>query len=107
MKQRLIGAWVVAAALIAAAPGAFAFQFVNPDSNSGGTTNFTDPDQQTQKLTNRFGSGNGSTGTLKFGNSTLQFGMSGRGSDNYGPSPAIQEKFVQSPASHTVPSQGW
>ena len=61
MKQRLIGAWVVAAVLFAAAPGAFAFQFVNPDSNSGGTTNFTDPDQQTQKLTNRFGSGNGSS----------------------------------------------
>jgi hypothetical protein len=107
MKLGYLGAAVVVAALFAGAPGALAFQFVNPDNNTGGTTNFTDPDQRTQDLADRYSSGNGNAGTLKFGNSTLQFGMSRGNSSNYGPSPAIQEKFLQSPAARTVPSQGW
>ena len=108
MKLELLGATIVAVAL-ASTPDARAFQFVNPDSNSSGTLNLTDPDQPTPTPSNRFSSGSTSTnaGTLKFGNTTLQFGMTGgRGSD-WGPSPAIQEKFLQSPASRTVPSQGW
>lgn len=110
MRREILGAAVVAA-MLAGAPSAFAFQFVNPDTNSNGTLNLTDPDQHTQNLANRFGSSSNSgasSGTLKFGNSTLQFGMSnGRDNSNYGPSPAIQEKFLQSPASRTVPSQGF
>ena len=108
MKRKIFGAAVVAAVL-AGAPSAFAFQFVNPDTNSNGTLNLTDPDQHAGNLANRFGSGSsaGTSGTLKFGNSTLQFGMSNGRDSNYGPSPAIQEKFLQSPASRTVPSQGW
>ena len=108
MKLEILGAAIVAAVL-ASAPDAHAFQFVNPDTNSNGTLNLSDPDQPTPVPSSRFSSGSTSTnaGTLKFGNSTLQFGMTnGRGSD-YGPSPAIQEKFLQSPASRTVPSQGW
>lgn len=108
MKLEILGAAVVAVAL-AGAPTAFAFQFVNPDTSSNGTVNLTDPDQHAQSPSNRFSSGNSSTnaGTLKFGNSTLQFGMSNGRDSNYGPSPALQEKFLQSPASRTVPSQGW
>ena len=105
MKLGFLGAAIVAAA-IASVSSASAFQFVNPDTGSSGTLNLTDPDQHTQNLADRFSSGGPSTsaGTLKFGNSTLQFGMSG---SDYGPSPAIQERFLQSPASRTVPSQGW
>ena len=110
MRREIFGVTVVVA-MLAGAPSAFAFQFVNPDTNSNGTLNLTDPDQHTQNLANRFGSSSstgGSAGTLKFGDTTLQFGMSnGRDSSNYGPSPAIQEKFLQSPASRTVPSQGF
>lgn len=110
MRREILGAAIVVA-MLASAPCAFAFQFVNPDTNSNGTLNLTDPDQHTENLANRFGSSSSSgasTGTLKFGNSTLQFGMSnGRDNSNYGPSPAIQEKFLQSPASRTVPSQGF
>ena len=109
MKLKICSAAVVAAVL-AGAPSAVAFQFVNPDTNSNGTLNLTDPDQHTGNLANRFSSGGSastSAGTLKFGNSTLQFGMSNGRDSNYGPSPAIQEKFLQSPASRTVPSQGW
>src|SRR5579872_1056605 len=94
---------------MASASSAFAFQLVNPDTNSNGTLNLTDPDQHTQNLSDRFSSGGTSTnsGAIKFGNSTLQFSTSnGRGAD-FGPSPAIQEKFLQSHASRTVPSQGW
>jgi hypothetical protein len=108
-----LGVAVVAAAVLASSPGAFAFQFVNPDTNADGTSSkfSTDLDQRGQSPSpgSRFqfkdgGSGNNS-GTLKFGNTTLQFGMGNRG--DYGPSPAIQERFLQSPASRTVPSQGW
>jgi hypothetical protein len=109
MKLEILGAAVVAAVL-AGAPGAFAFQFVNPDTSSNGTLNLTDPDQHSESLANRFNSGSSagtSAGTLKFGNTTLQFGMSNGRDSNYGPSPAIQEKFLRSPASRTVPSQGW
>ena len=109
MKLGILGAAVVAAAL-ASAPSAFAFQVVNPDTNSNGTLNLTDPDQQQpMSPSNRFSSGSTSTsaGALKFGNTTLQFGMSGGRDSSYGPSPALQEKFLQSPASRTVPSQGW
>ncbi len=111
MKLGLIGAVVVAAAMLASAPGAFAFQFVNPDTNPDGTsTKFsTDLDQHSQSPSNRFQSGNsnnGSSGTLKFGNSTLQFGMYGGNSSN-APTPFMQERFLQSPAARTVPSQGW
>jgi hypothetical protein len=108
MKLEVLGAAVVAAVL-ASAPSAVAFQFVNPDTNSNGTLNLTDPDQRAQTLSDRYRSGNPSTnaGTLKFGNTTLQFEMTGGSNSNYGPSPAIQEKFLQSPASRTVPSQGW
>ena len=107
MKHQYLGAAIIAATMVIAAPSAFAFQFVNPDTNADGTTQFTDPDQHTQNLSNRYGSGDSSTGTLKFGNSTLRFGMSGGNGSNYGPSPAIQERFLQSPAARTVPSQGW
>ncbi len=111
MKLEILGAAIVAAVL-ASAPSAFAFQFVNPDTNSNGTLNLTDPDQHTlntQNPSNRFSSGSTSTsaGTLKLGNATLQFGMTNGGDSNYSPSPALQEKFLQSPASRTVPSQGW
>jgi hypothetical protein len=108
MKIEILGAMVVAV-LLASAPGAFAFQVVNPDTNSNGTLNLTDPDQHTQVPSNRFSSGNTTTsaGALKFGNSTLQFGMTNGRDSNYGPSPALQERFLQSPASRTVPSQGW
>ncbi|HKF70657.1 MAG TPA: hypothetical protein VKB68_02825 [Stellaceae bacterium] len=108
MKLEIVGAAVVAV-ILASASGAVAFQFVNPDTNSNGTLNLTDPDQHTQTLSDRYRSGGPGTnaGTLKFGNTTLQFGMTGGSNSNYGPSPAIQEKFLQSPASRTVPSQGW
>ncbi len=108
MKLEILGAAMVAAVL-ASAPSAFAFQFVNPDTNSNGTLNLTDPDQHSQNPSNRFSSGSTSTntGALKFGNTTVQFGMTNGGDSNYGPSPALQEKFLQSPASRTVPSQGW
>jgi len=111
MKFGLIGAAVVA--LLATGPSAFAFQFVNPDTNpDGSSTKFsTEPDQQPSPPPNhRFqfnDGGNSSAGTLKFGNTTLQFGVSGGNGSNYGPSPAIQDKFLQSPAARTVPSQGW
>jgi hypothetical protein len=107
-----LGVAVVAAAVLASTPGVFAFQFVNPDTNPDGTSSkfSTDLDQSgNPSPSGRFqlkDSGNGNNaGTLKFGNTTLQFGMSNGG--NYGPSPALQERFLQSPASRTVPSQGW
>lgn len=114
MKSGLFGVALVAAAVLVGAPSAFAFQFVNPDTNPDGTsTKFsTNLDQQpgpSPSPTNRFQTGdsaNGSGGALKFGNTTLKFGMYG-GAGNYGPSPALQERFLQSPASRTVPSQGW
>lgn len=110
MRLGFLGVAIVAATM-ASASNASAFQFVNPDTNSNGTLNLTDPDQHTQNLANRFGSsnntGNASSGALKFGNTTLQFGMSNGRDSNYGPSPALQEKFLESPASRTVPSQGW
>lgn len=113
MKFGFLGVAVVAGAVLASVPSVHAFQFVNPDTNPDGTSSkfSTDLDHQTQSPSpnSRFhfsDSGSNSSGTLKFGNSTLQFGVSG-GSDNYGPSPAIQEKFLRSPASRTVPSQGW
>jgi len=108
MKIEILGAAIVAA-ILAGAPSAFAFQFVNPDTNSNGTLNLTDPDQHTQSPSNRFSSGNTmtSSGSAKFGSTTLQFGVSNGRDSNYGPSPALQEKFLQSPASRTVPSQGW
>lgn len=112
MKSGLLGVALVAAAVLVGAPSAFAFQFVNPDTNPDGTsTKFsTNLDQQPGPSpipASRFQSGDtGSGGTLKFGNTTLQFGMYG-GGNNYGPSPALQERFLQSPASRTVPSQGW
>ena len=113
MKFAFLGVAVVAGAVLAAGPSAHAFQLVNPDTNSDGASSkfSTDLDQQSQSPSpnSRFhfsDSGSNSTGTLKFGNSTLQFGVSG-GSNNYGPSPAIQEQFLRSPASRTVPSQGW
>lgn len=109
MRLEILGAAIVAA-VVTSGSSAFAFQFVNPDTNSNSTLNLTDPDQHAQNLANRYSSSNSSnssTGTLKFGNSTLQFGMTGGSNSNYGPSPAIQEKFLQSPASRTVPSQGW
>jgi hypothetical protein len=108
-----LGAAVVAAALLAGSAGAFAFQFVNPDTNADGTSSkfSTDLDQQPSPAPNhrfQFNDGsNGTTSSMKFGNSTLQFGMSGGNGGNYGPSPALQDRFVQSPASRTVPSQAW
>ena len=115
MKFRL-GVAVVAAAVLAGGPSAFAFQFVNPDTNPDGTSSkfSTDLDQSgpsaSPSPSSRFqlrDSSDGNGGTLKFGSTTLQFGTyGGRGAD-YGPSPAIQERFLQSPASRTVPSQGW
>jgi hypothetical protein len=112
MKVEFLGAAVVAVVL-ASGPSALAFQFVNPDTNPDGTsTKFsTNLDQQASPAPNsRFqfnDSGNGNAGTLKFGNTTLQFGMYGGSHGSYGPSPAIQERFLQSPAARTVPSQGW
>src|SRR5579885_3070870 len=113
MKVRFFGVIAVAVTLISG-PSAFAFQFVNPETNPDGSSNrFTTDLDQTQPPTvnNRFrlndSGGNTTTSTLKFGNSTLQFGMSGGSNSNYGPSPALQDKFLQSPASRTVPSQGW
>jgi hypothetical protein len=106
MKLGFLGAAIVAATMLVGASGAFAFQFVNPDTNPDGTTKFTDPDQHTQSLSNQYRSGNSSPGTLKFGNTTLQFGMSGGNSSN-APTPWMQERFLQSPAARTVPSQGW
>jgi hypothetical protein len=108
-----LGVAVVAAAVLAGGPSAFAFQFVNPDTNPDGTSAkfSTDLDQSGTSPSpgSRFqlkDSGNGdNSGTLKFGSTTLQFGMGNRG--NYGPSPALQERFLQSPAARTVPSQGW
>jgi hypothetical protein len=97
-----LGAAILVAGLTMGAPGAFAFQLVPSDTNTDGSTKFTDPDQKTENLANSYQSGNG-TGTLKFGNATLQFGMSGA---NSGSSPAMQERFLQSPAARTVPSQG-
>ena len=104
----------VLAAVLAGSPSVFAFQFVNPDTNADGTSSkfSTDLDQSGPSPSpgSRFqfkDSGNGNGGTLKFGNSTLQFGMSGGNGGNYGPSPALQERFLQSPASRTVPSQSW
>ena len=111
MKFRL-GVAIVAAAVLAGGPSAFAFQFVDPDTNPDGTSSkfSTDLDQQPSPTPNhrfQFSDGsNGNAGSLKFGSTTLQFGMSG-GGGNYGPSQAIQERFLQSPASRTVPSQGW
>ena len=109
-----LGVAVVAAAVLAGGPGAFAFQFVNPDTNPDGTSSkfSTDLDQtgQTPSPSSRFqfkDGGDGSAGSMKFGNTTLQFGISGGNGGNYGPSPFIQERFLQSPASRTVPSQGW
>ncbi len=108
MKIEILGAAIIASVLVGA-PAAFAFQLVNPDTNSNGTLNLTDPDQHAQTPSNRFSSGDTTTnaGSLKFGSTTLQFGMSNGRDSNYGPSPALQEKFLQSPASRTVPSQGW
>ncbi len=110
MRLGLLSVAMVAAAM-ASASSASAFQFVNPDTNSNGTLNLTDPDQHTGNLANRFSSGNttGNTtsGAIKLGDSTLQFSMGSGRDSNFGPSPALQEKFLQSPASRTVPSQGW
>jgi len=113
MRFAFLGVAIVAGVALASGPSAFAFQFVNPDTNPDGSSSkfSTNLDQQSSSPTpnSRFhfsDGGNASTGSLKFGNTTLQFGMSG-GNGNYGPSPAIQEKFLQSPASRTVPSQGW
>ena len=110
MRLGLIGVAIVAT-VIASASSASAFQFVNPDTNSNGTLNLTDPDQHTQDSANRFNSGgttgSSSSGAIKFGNGTLQFNTSSGRDSNLGWSPALQERFPQSPASRTVPSQGW
>ena len=113
MKFAFLGVAIVAGVALASGPSAFAFQFVNPDTNPDGSSSkfSTNLDQQSPSPTpnSRFhfsDGGNAGTSSLKFGNTTLQFGMSGS-NGNYGPSPAIQEKFLQSPASRTVPSQGW
>ena len=97
---------VLAAALVLGAPSAFAFQIVGPSSPGGvNGSNFTDPDAKTDNMTNQYQSGHGgSMSTMKFGNTTLQFG--GGSSDNYGPSPFIQDRFLSNPASRTVPSEG-
>ena len=62
MKLGFLGAAVVAATMLVGASGAFAFQFVNPDTNPDGRN---------------------------------------------APTPWMQERFLQSPAARTVPSQGW
>jgi hypothetical protein len=103
MNLKNLGAAILVTGLAMGAPAAFAFQLVPADTNTDGSAKFTDPDQKTENLANRYQSGNG-TGTLKFGNATLQFGMSG---SNNGSSPASQDRFLQSPAARTVPSQGW
>jgi hypothetical protein len=97
---------VVAAALVMGAPSAFAFQIVGPSAPGGVSgSNFTDPDQKTDKLANQYQSGQGGNmSSLKFGNTTVQFG--GGASDNYGPSPFMQDRFLSSPSARTVPSQG-
>jgi hypothetical protein len=103
MKSGLFSAAIFAAGLVIGASGASAFQIVPADTNPDGTTKFADPDLRTQNLANPYQSRNGQT-TMSFGHTTLQFGST---SSNSGPSPALQEKFLQSPASRTVPSQGW
>jgi hypothetical protein len=103
MKSGLFSAAIIAAGLVIGASGASAFQIVPAETNPDGTTKFADPDQRTQNLANSYQSRNGQN-TMTFGHTTLQFGST---SSNSGPSPALQEKFLQSPASRTVPSQGW
>ncbi|HTZ77997.1 MAG TPA: hypothetical protein VMC10_08820 [Stellaceae bacterium] len=99
---------LAAAAVLVAAPSAFAFQIVGP-SQSGGVSgsNFTDPDQKSDNWASKFQSGGDSSNmrTMKFGSTTLQFG--GGAVDNYGPSPALRDRFLQNPAARTVPSEGW
>jgi len=97
---------VVAVALVLGAPSAFAFQIVGPSAPGGVSgSNFTDPDAKTDNMASQYQSGRGgNTNTMKFGNTTLQFG--GAAADNYGPSPFMQDRFLSSPSSRTVPSQG-
>ncbi len=97
---------VVAAALVMGAPSAFAFQIVGPSAPGGVSgSNFTDPDAKTDNMASQYQSGkSGGMNSLKFGNTTVQFG--GSGSDNYGPSPFMQDRFLSSPSARTVPSQG-
>ena len=92
MKLAFLGVAIAAGVALASGPSAFAFQFVNPDTNPDGSSSkfSTNLDQQSSSPTP---------------NSRFHFSDGGNG--NYGPSPAIQEKFLQSPASRTVPSQGW
>jgi hypothetical protein len=103
MKSGLFSAGIIAVGLAVGASSAFAFQIVPADTNQDGTAKFADPDLRTQNLANPYQQRNGTT-TMSFGHTTLQFGAP---SSNSGPSPALQDKFLQSPASRTVPSQGW
>jgi hypothetical protein len=102
MKIGYLAAAVVAMCVAVAASGAHAFQIVPADTSPDGTAKFTDPDLRTQNLANQYQSRGGTT-TMTFGNTTLQFGAP----SSNGPSPALQERFLQSPAARTVPSQGW
>src|ERR1700690_3947350 len=74
---------VVAAALVMGAPSAFAFQIVGPSAPGGVSgSNFTDPDAKTDNMASQYQSGkSGGMNSLKFGNTTVQFG--GSGTDNY------------------------
>ena len=100
MKLGFLAATVVIVCV--AASEAHAFQIVPADTNPDGTAKFTDPDLRTQNLADRYQSRGGTT-TMTFGNTTLQFGAP----SSNGPSPALQDRFLQNPAARTVPSQGW
>jgi len=104
MRITAVRAAIFGAVLVLGATGAHAFPIVPGETDSNGNAQFTDPDQ----LRHRFSdpsqsSGSGGGNTLRFGNSTMQF--SSPSGSAYGPSPFIQDQFLNNPASRTVPSQ--
>jgi len=104
MLKSAIKAAVIGAMLVMMATGAHAFSIVPGETDSDGNAKFTDPDQMRHRFSDQSQTGSSTTNSLKFGNTTLQFGATN--STNNGPSPFIRDQFLDNPASRTVPSQG-
>ncbi len=101
MRQRILMAAIVAAGLVLG-HGAFAWEIQHTGgTNPDGTPRFTDPDTITDGMANHLSGGSGSTSSgsgVKIGNTSFSFG--GGSNSSSGMTPALQERFFDSPNSH-------
>jgi hypothetical protein len=100
MRQRILAAAIVAAGLVLG-HGAFAWEIQHTGgTNPDGTPRFADPDTITDGMAANLsgGSGSSSGSGIKIGNSTFSF--SGGSNSSSGMTPALQERFFDSPNSH-------